>query len=258
MSIPLPRLMNPIVISATTLVTAWLGIVAPSGYADTQSTAPLRPIRIVLTGDSTVNGGGGWGDAFRDLLRPEAVCTNLARNGRSSKSFYNEGSWKKALAEKPDYIFIQFGHNDCPGKGPDRETDPETTYRANMVRYVDEARAAGATPILVTSLSRRQFGRDGKINSTLAPYVAVVEKIADEKKVLLIDLHRRSIELYEKLGKSECEKTISPWLEDKKTYDGTHLSTNGGKVIAKLVAGEIPARAPALSPYLRNPADATR
>ncbi len=234
---------------------AWIlagaGLFSIPGFAAAQTNAPLHPIRIVLTGDSTVNGQGGWGDAFRDLLKPEATCINLARNGRSSKSFYNEGTWKKALAEKPDYIFIQFGHNDCPGKGPDRETDPETTYPANMIRYVEEARAAGATPILITSLARRQFGRDGKIHSTLMPYVAAVGKIATEKKVPLLDLHSRSVELYEKIGKSECEKTLSPWVEAKKTYDGTHLSANGGKVVAELVANEVRALLPALTPYLR-------
>jgi lysophospholipase L1-like esterase len=66
-------------------------------------------------------------------------------------------------------MLIQFGHNDMPGKGPERETDPKTTYRENLSRFVDEARAAGAQPILVTSIPRRNF-RDGKRDHThLAP-----------------------------------------------------------------------------------------
>ena len=80
---------------------------------------------------------------------------NLALNGRSSKSFRDEGAWAKVMAEKPNFVLIQFGHNDVAGKGPERETDPATSYRANLERYVEEVRAAGATPVLVTSIVRR-------------------------------------------------------------------------------------------------------
>src|SRR2546422_251908 len=99
-------------------------------------------MKILLVGDSTVNDEGGWGVGFHAALWPDIDVVNLARNGRSSKSFRDEGAWAKALAEKPNYVLIQFGHNDCPGKGPERETDPATMYRANMIRYVDEALAA--------------------------------------------------------------------------------------------------------------------
>src|SRR3979411_1426386 len=94
---------------------------------------------------------------------PAASVSTLAKNGRSSKSFRDEGLWAPALAAKPNYILIQFGHNDVAGKGPDRETDPATTYRENISRYVDEARGAGAEPVLVTSIVRRNFTLDGKI-----------------------------------------------------------------------------------------------
>src|SRR3989442_1698320 len=101
--------------------------------------AAAQPIKIVLVGDSTVNDQGGWGPGFRASFGPPVECLNLARNGRSSKSFRDEGAWAPALAAKPRYVLIQFGHNDNPGKGPERETDPDTTYRANMARYVDES-----------------------------------------------------------------------------------------------------------------------
>jgi hypothetical protein len=149
-------------------------IIAPSG-------APaLRAARInmVLTGDSTVTDQTGWGKGFANCLAPDVQLTNLSRGGRSSKSFIAEGSWKKALDLKPDYVLIQFGHNDQAGHGPDRETDPETTYRQYMNQYVDDARAAGIKPVLITSLSRRQWGDDGKIHSTLEPNVKVVKEIA--------------------------------------------------------------------------------
>ena len=151
------------------------------------------PIRIVLVGDSTVTDDSGWGAGFKRLATDKVEVINTAANGRSSKSFIDEGRWAEALAKRGQYYLIQFGHNDEPGKGPERETDPKTTYRANMTRYVDEARAIGATPILVTSLVRRLYNDDGTIRTTQTPYVEVVRTLAAEKKVPLVDLHAISL-----------------------------------------------------------------
>jgi lysophospholipase L1-like esterase len=112
--------------------------------AGTNAAATL--LRIVLVGDSTVAPDGGWGSAFSRHLADGATCINLAQPGRSSKSYLAEGLWEKALAVKGDYYLIQFGHNDQPSKGPERETDPATTYAANMARFVEEVRAIGANP----------------------------------------------------------------------------------------------------------------
>src|SRR5580698_749057 len=124
---------------------------APRLWAEDSTAAPAKKIRIVLVGDSTVNDEGGWGYGFKQYLTGNIECLNTAANGRSSKSFIAEGRWTNALALKGDYYLIQFGHNDEPGKGPDRETDPATTYPQNLIKYIDEARAIGAKPILVTS-----------------------------------------------------------------------------------------------------------
>jgi lysophospholipase L1-like esterase len=209
-----------------------------------------KKVRIVLAGDSTVTDKVGWGKGFEASLTDGAECINLSAGGRSSKSFIKEGRWKKCLALKPDYVLIQFGHNDQPGKGPQRETDPATTYRQYMTQYVDEARAAGIEPVLVTSLSRRQWGADGKIHSTLTPYVDVVKQIAAEKKVPLIDLHARSIELYEKLGKAGCNE-LSPRTD--KRIDNTHLNAKGSQVIGKIVAEELKRAVPSLAPFIKQP-----
>jgi len=98
--------------------------------ADTPATtAPATSkIRVALAGDSTVTDQAGWGAAFAQLLGPQAECLNFARGGRSSKSFLNEKHWQQVLWARPKYILIQFGHNDMPGKGPERETDPNSTY----------------------------------------------------------------------------------------------------------------------------------
>jgi lysophospholipase L1-like esterase len=165
--------------------------------------------------------------------------------------------WQNALQSKPDYLFIQFGHNDSPGKGASRETDPETTYRANMIRYVEETRANGSQPILVTSMARRQFDKDGKfakngsLERDMIPYVEVVKSIAREMKVPLIDLHTRSIELYDKLGKEGCEKQLSPYNAEKGTYDGTHFTENGGVLMAELVAKDLRKAVPSLASCLK-------
>jgi pectinesterase len=115
----------------------------------TTAAASGSNVRIVLVGDSTVTDDSGWGLGFKRLLAPGVDCRNTAANGRSSKSFRDEGRWAAALDLKGDYYLLQFGHNDEPGKGPERETDPGTTYAGNMSRYVDECRLVA--PILVTS-----------------------------------------------------------------------------------------------------------
>jgi pectinesterase len=205
-------------------------------------------VRIVLAGDSTVTTNAGWGAGFAKCIATTAECINLSLGGRSSKSFIAEGLWKKCLELKPDYILIQFGHNDQPGHGPDRETDPQTTYRQFMTQYVDDAKAAGIQPVLITSLSRRQWGDDGKIHSRLQPNVDVVKEIATEKRVPLIDLHARSIELYEKLGKDGCN-ALSP--RKGEGYDGTHLNAKGSDLIGPIVAEELKKAVPNLAPYIK-------
>lgn len=209
-----------------------------------------RKVRIALVGDSTVIDKGGWGAGFAKLLGPNAECLNLARSGRSSKSFLNEGHWKKVLELKPDYVLIQFGHNDMPGKGPERETDPMTTYRQYLARYVDEARAVGATPILVTSMTRRQFTKEGKIKSDLVAYVEAAKKVAEDRKVPVVDLHARSIELLDKIG-PEAATAFNPASKDPAKQDRTHLSPKGGEVMAGLVAEELRKAEPRLAKYLK-------
>ena len=203
-------------------------------------------------GDSTVADGSGWGRGFRKFLTTDAECINAALNGRSSKSFRDEGHWEPALALKGDYYLIQFGHNDQPGKGPKRETDPKTTFAQNMARYVDEVRAIGAQPVLVTSLTRRIFdpAHPGKIRSTLVPYVEAVKAVAAEKHVPLIDLHARSIEYCERLGPVKTAK-LNP-ISKAGIPDTTHLDAAGSVIFAGIVVEELRRVVPALAPALRT------
>jgi lysophospholipase L1-like esterase len=217
---------------------------------------PAPAPHIVLVGDSTVTEGSGWGLGFRQLVAPGVRVTNTAQNGRSSKSFRDEGHWATALAAKGDYYLIQFGHNDQPGKGPERETDPSTTFPANIARYVDEVRAIGATPVLVTSLVRRTFkesrnlgdSEPARLASTLGPWVEAVKRVAAEKRVPLIDLDGSSRALCERLGPVQCAgfnlKT------DAGTWDTTHLDAAGSAAFARLVVDGLRDAVPALAPYL--------
>ncbi len=217
------------------IVTACL--LSHSAKADDQK------VTIVLAGDSTVTDSAGWGGGFSHLLNANAKCINMAAGGRSSRSFRTEGRWKKCVALKPDYILIQFGHNDQPGKGEVRETDPMTTYREFLRKYVNEAREVGSKPILVTSLTRRRF-ENGKIQSILVPYAAAVRLIGQELNVPVVDLHTRSILLCEKLGPQGC-KEISP----KDGTDRTHLNAKGAKLIAPLIVDELRTVSPDLSSF---------
>jgi len=228
-----------------------LCLISNFAYCILKAEQPARKIRIVLVGDSTVNDGGGWGAGFKKLIDDSVECANFAMNGRSSKSFIDEGHWKKALADRADYVLIQFGHNDMPGKGPARETDPKTTYRELMARYVDESRAAGATPVLVTSMTRRNF-RDGKVVTLLGDYADAVRALAREKNVPLVDLHARSIELVNRLGQEESD-TLGPVVDGRP--DRTHLSPKGQAVMARLVVEELRKAVPELGPHLKKETD---
>ena len=182
----------------------------------------------------------GWGAGFARLGTQGVEVINMAAKGRSSKSFIDEGLWAKALALKGRYYLVQFGHNDEPGKGPERETDPATTFRAFMARYVDESRAIGATPILVTSLVRRLYNEDGTIRTSQTPYVDAVRALAAEKHVPLIDLHAISLADAENAG-DDVWADLSP-RDAEGQVDRTHLNAKGGDVVGRMVVqrlGEI-------------------
>jgi pectinesterase len=209
----------------------------------------IPPIRVVLAGDSTVTDDSGWGAGFKRLAAGKVEVVNTAANGRSSKSFIDEGRWAEALARRGQYYLIQFGHNDEPGKGPERETDPKTTYRANMARYVADVRAIGATPVLVTSLIRRLYKEDGTIQTTQTPYVEAVRTLAAEQKVPLVDLHAISLADAENAG-DDVWSDLSP-RDDKGQVDRTHLNAKGSEVVGRMVVEALCKVVPELASRMR-------
>jgi lysophospholipase L1-like esterase len=213
--------------------------------------AEQAKLTIAIIGDSTVceypaeSPVRGWGHFIAEYFNDRVRVVNLAASGRSTKTFIAEGRWKRTLAEKPDVVLIQFGHNDSHAKEKPEATDAATDYRDFLRRYVDEARAANATPIFVTPMYRRNFDKDGKLTDILQPYADAMKAVAAEKKVAVIDLHTSSGEVFRKLGKERC-----PELANAPT-DFTHFNEKGARAMAELVMKELPAAAPQLAEWLR-------
>ena len=181
---------------------ATLATLALHGHA---SAADPSLMRVILVGDSTMASKSGYGDAFCARFSPAVDCVNLARGGRSTSSFRAEGRWdevqrllKDGANYKATYVLVQFGHNDQPGK-PGRSTDLATEFPANMKRYVEEARSAGAIPVLVTPLTRRQF-KNGRLEEDLAPWAEAIRRVAAETGTPLVDLNADSASAVQAMG----------------------------------------------------------
>lgn len=178
--------------------------------ADPTAAQSSKKVRIILVGDSTMAVKSGWGPGFCAIVTPQVDCVNMARGGRSSGSYRAEGLWAKvmdALAHNADYkatyVLIQFGHNDMPGK-PGRSTDLATEFPANMKRYAEDVLATGATPVLITPLTRRQF-KDGTLVNDLAPWAAATTKVAAEEHVPLLTLNSDSAAAVQSMGQAQAD-----------------------------------------------------
>jgi len=209
------------------------------------SNAQEKNITIALIGDSTVTDPSGWGKAFAGRFHDRATVLNFAAGGRSSKSWYDEKRLPEVLKAKPDYVLMQFGHNDQPGKGPKRETDPATSYRDYLKTYVKAFREIGATPILVSSVTRRRFDENDKIETTLTPWVVGAKAVAAEMKVPFIDLHSASIDYHNRIG-PKMSMAFNP-----KEGDVTHFNQKGAEAITDLIVRELKQACTDLVPYLQ-------
>jgi len=230
-----------------------LAFLLPLLFAAQASAAPALPDRVILVGDSTMASSTGYGDALCARLTPETACHNLARGGRSSKSFRAEKRWDEVMgllregaAFRKTYVLIQFGHNDQPGK-PGRSSDFVTEFPVNMQRYVIDARALGGEPVLVTPLTRRSF-KDGYVHDDLAPWAATVRRIARETKTPLVDLNALSLAAVQAMGPKEADKLARAGAN----FDYTHLGPAGAERFSGIVAQELVRKVPALSAAMRG------
>lgn len=205
-----------------------------------------KKVTIALIGDSTVTDQSGWGRAFAGRFNDQVEVRNFSAGGRSSKSWYDEERLPEVLMLKPDYVLIQFGHNDQPGKGPQRETDPATSYRDYLKIYVKAFREIGAAPFLVSSVTRRRFDENGKIQSTLTPWADAAKAVAVEVKVPFIDLHSASIDYHNKIG-PKASMAFNP-----KEGDATHFNPKGAEAIADLIIQQLKPASKDLARYLKK------
>lgn len=173
---------------------------------------------VHLAGDSTMATKPldlperGWGMALHGLFKDPAMIQNHAVNGRSTKSFINEGRWQRLVSElRPgDFAIIQFGHNDEKVENPNVGTDPATTFRDNLRRFIKEVREKQATPILATPVARRKFV-DGKLTPTHGVYPDAIRAVAAEEKVALLDLERATSQWLQEVG-DEPSKKFFMWI----------------------------------------------
>lgn len=223
------------------------------------------PITVHLVGDSTMaqkrvdrRPETGWGEALQQYFDTDRVrVLNHARNGRSTKSFIDEGRWQAVLDELDagDYVFIQFGHNDQKADSPDRHAAP-ADYRRNLIRLVDDARARGANPVLLTPVVRRRFDAQGAFQDTHGEYPGVVRSVAAEHRVPLIDLHRASERAVRERGPEGSRRLFLHLAAGEHPHyaaglaDDTHFSPAGAELMASLVVEQIRALELGLARYL--------
>ena len=203
---------------------------------ESASTTNSPHLKLAIIGDSTVanypaaNPLRGWGQYFGEYFSTNATIINLAKNGRSTKTFYTDPGhfWQQALEAKPDFIFIQFGHNDSHASDKPEATKADGDFMENLRRYVTEARADGATPIFVTPMHRRNF-KNGALTLELQPYADAMKKVGKEMNVPVIDLYTLSGEVFLKLGDDGSADLMGP-------NERTHFSEKGARLLAGLVA----------------------
>ncbi|MCD7862828.1 MAG: rhamnogalacturonan acetylesterase [Lachnospiraceae bacterium] len=208
--------------------------------------------KIYWAGDSTVQYNdittypyAGIGQAMHLFCKPNVEIVNRARNGRSTKSFMDEGRLAliDAVISEGDFFFIQFGHNDEKINDPSRYTEPYSTFQDNLRIYIDVARNKGAWPVLITPLERRFFAEDGKLTKgEHGDYVAGMKQVAAKENVPLIDLNAMSRQEMEKAGPEGTKRWfvhvpagIYPYCPEGKA-DNSRLQYAGAVVFAGCIA----------------------
>lgn len=208
-------------------------------------------VTVHMIGDSTMANKGkekfpetGWGQAFAELAGDSVQVDNRAMDGRSSRSFIAEGRWTAVLQKlkESDYVIIQFGHNDEKVDTPRGTTIYD--FKQNLKRFIAETRAKGATPILLTPVTRRTF-TNGKLIDSHGAYSEAAREVAQEEKVSFIDAHRISENIVLNLGE-QASKELFLWVEPGQyayypdgKKDNTHFNWQGARKIAEAMAVEI-------------------
>lgn len=226
-----------------------------------------RPVQILMAGDSTmadkpltknitdsVNGviseelflERGWGQLLREFISEKGVVKNFAKNGRSTRTFIEEGLWTELLnnAQKGDYVIIQFAHNDASVAKGERYTNP-VQFRLNFTAFVSEVKLKGAKPILCTSVARRKFDENGTLVPTHGEYPEIIRTVAKQQDVTLVDMERITSDWLQREGVTASNRYFHkiPAGVSKLYPDGlddnTHFNDLGAKIVANLFVNEV-------------------
>ncbi len=232
------------------------------------SSSCAKQITIYTIGDSTmankpkaeINPERGWGQMLPQYFNNQVTIKNKAVNGRSTRSFLKENRWDSIYKElkRGDFVFIQFGHNDGKITDSTRYTNPQASYRHNLIRFVEDTRLKGANPVLFTSISRRNFNENGSLIDTHGNYTLVTRMVADEYKVQLIDLQYFTEVMEETYGREKSKKLHLSFAAGEHEYysngisDNTHLSVIGANYVAQLAVRDLYLNNKKLKKYILN------
>lgn len=215
-------------------------------------------MRILCLGDSimqyndcTTYPQTGWVQELARFFPVETEFLHFAKNGRSTKSFIDEGRFDavKQAARAGDFALIQFGHNDEKAQDAARYTDPDAggAFRANLTRFVRELRALGAKPILLTPIARRKFSAEHTLEDTHGDYPAAVIAVARAQDVPCIDMTALSGAYLAARGEAASRALFMYFdsglyenFPDGKA-DNSHLRPDGAFAFARIAARELAA-----------------
>ncbi|WP_394990565.1 rhamnogalacturonan acetylesterase [Emticicia sp.] len=207
-------------------------------------------ITVFLAGNSTVvdqaqEPYAAWGQMIPRFFKAEKVVfANHAESGETIKSFVSEKRLEKIMSQikAGDYFFIEFAHNDQKANSG---LEAHTTYKEYLKSYIQQIKAKGATPVLITSMHRRNFDAAGKIINTLGDFPEAMRQIAIEQNVALIDLNAMSKTLFETMGQENSKKAFVHYAantfpgQEKGIHDDTHFSNYGAYQLAKCIVESI-------------------
>ena len=211
------------------------------------SSSVQRKGKFLLAGDSLVREyradeapQTGWGQCLSDALGGGVQVSNHAVGGESTKSFIDSGKWNNLISSTlvGDIVMIQFMHNDQKTVET-HATDPATTYKDNLKKFIKEVRERGANPVLVTSVLRRFFDSNGNPLRGHGDYPDAMRAVATETETPLIDCEQWSYGWLKGLGP---DGSVPYYIIDKRdptANDNTHFTKEGAEIVADFIAGEI-------------------
>ncbi len=199
----------------------------------------------------------GWGQVFQgyfsksdlpkysSLFRADSVVVDdRARGGRSTRTFFQEGRWRKVFNElnPGDLVLMQFGHNDAANNKTERYVDIEG-YKEFLRLYVTQTRQKGGIPIILTPVARNYPWEKGQLKNVHGDYPNAAYQISLELNTLFIDLNKLSMEVFSTEGREYVTRNYFMNLEAGKyeaypegSNDNTHFLPEGANIVAQIVA----------------------